>query len=299
MILSHIDLRKLRHVEALAKAGSFVGAADDLNLTQSALTRSIQSIESEIGIRIFDRARKGVRLTAAGKLFLDRAQVLLADADDLARFAARVRNADAGQVSFGLTIAPAKFFLTPLMLHLLAAKPEIRCSATVRNPDELFDMLLKDKIEFFLGSYVPQVSDHSLEVSDLARLEPAFVARRGHPLLEKQALTYADMEPYPLLLSMYDPGHAPQRPFVSRHRQVISSDDYSTLMRLVLEGDAVWFSSVITGREAMHHPDIVRLPFEIPGEKEQVMLKSIRLARRTLSPLASQVLAAIGALCAQ
>ena len=123
MSLEAIDLRKLHHVVVLARARSFIKAAEELRLTQPALTRSIQSIEKRFAIRLFDRERSGVALTAVGREFLRRAQSLLIEANDLTRYAERTGKGEAGELAFGLTALPAKLFLASLAIDLFATKP--------------------------------------------------------------------------------------------------------------------------------------------------------------------------------
>jgi DNA-binding transcriptional LysR family regulator len=118
MTLTNIELRKPKHVSALARTGSYVRAARELHLTRSALTRSIQAIEARFSIRLFDRDRSGVRLTAVSREFLRRAHPLLSEAEDLTRFLQRTGKGEIGHVTFGLSTLPAKLFLTPLILHL-------------------------------------------------------------------------------------------------------------------------------------------------------------------------------------
>src|SRR5579862_6863379 len=73
----HMELRKLRHAAILSKHLNFTKAANALNITQSALSRSIQSLEDECQLRLFDRNRNVVNVTAAGRDFLQLAQGLL------------------------------------------------------------------------------------------------------------------------------------------------------------------------------------------------------------------------------
>jgi len=68
------DLRLLRHARALAEEGSFARAARTLHLTQPALSRSIQELERRTGIRLFDRNKGRVDLTALGEVFLAHAR---------------------------------------------------------------------------------------------------------------------------------------------------------------------------------------------------------------------------------
>ena len=75
-----MTVRRLSHVVALAEAGSFARAADRVHLSQPALSRSIQAIEAELGLRLFDRAARGVTITQAGKRIVERARRVLFEA---------------------------------------------------------------------------------------------------------------------------------------------------------------------------------------------------------------------------
>ena len=75
-----LNLRLLRHAHVLADLGSFARAARVLGITQPALSRSIKTLESRIGARLFERSTHGVQLTDAGQLFLANARELMARA---------------------------------------------------------------------------------------------------------------------------------------------------------------------------------------------------------------------------
>src|SRR3546814_6974731 len=78
-----MELRHLVHAKSLADEGSFRVAAAKLGLTQPALTKSIQALEAEVGVRLFDCSRKGIAPTAAGAALLRRAAGLLDGMADL------------------------------------------------------------------------------------------------------------------------------------------------------------------------------------------------------------------------
>ena len=80
-----MDLRQLRHAVTLGKLLNYTKAAQELGLTQSALSRSIQAIEERVQVRLFDRDRGGVRLTELGRLYIARANTLLREAEELDR----------------------------------------------------------------------------------------------------------------------------------------------------------------------------------------------------------------------
>ena len=75
-----LSLRSLNHLVTLADRLHFARAAEELGLSQSALSRSIASLENQLGMRLFDRDRSGVTLTPQGRMASKRAMVLLADA---------------------------------------------------------------------------------------------------------------------------------------------------------------------------------------------------------------------------
>ena len=72
--MKNIDLRKIRHVVEVAHSESITTAAYTLSISQPALTRSIADVERQLGVKLFERMRRGMRLTEAGRVFVDHAQ---------------------------------------------------------------------------------------------------------------------------------------------------------------------------------------------------------------------------------
>src|SRR5690554_2306082 len=98
-----MELRQLRYFVAASEAGSLLKASGRLHIAQPALGQQIAALEHELGARLFDRSSRGVTLTEAGKVFLEHAQVVLADAER-ARLAVRESTkVPRGDVALGLT----------------------------------------------------------------------------------------------------------------------------------------------------------------------------------------------------
>jgi DNA-binding transcriptional LysR family regulator len=297
MTLDAIELRKLYHVVVLARARSFIKAADELNLTQPALTRSIQSIEKRFGIRLFDRERSGVALTAIGREFLRRAQSLLIEANDLTRFAERTSKGDVGELAFGLTALPAKLFLSSLAIDLFAKKPALVCSVAVRDPLDLLDLLVAEKIELCLAAEVPSSPKAALHIEELVELTSVFAVREGHPLLKRRQISMKDLEAYPLLVGRFEPGARPTSAW-AHHAANLQSDDYSALRKIALHSDAVWRTTMPFGLGDDENVPLVRLPIIDGYDSPSVILKAVTLARRTLSPAAQDLLVDLRRRCA-
>ena len=110
-----MDIKHLTHIVALADKRNFARAAEQLNLSQPALSRSIQSAEIELGLRLFDRGNTEVTPTAAGEFVLERARRLVFDSRCLKRDVELYRDRKLGDVAFGVGPYPAATFLAVAM----------------------------------------------------------------------------------------------------------------------------------------------------------------------------------------
>ena len=97
-----MNLKRLEHLIAVAEEGSVAGAARRVHLSQPALTRSIQALELEAGMPLCDRGTRGVMLTAAGRMVVERARRILFETRCLTRDLTLVRQHVIGNVHFGL-----------------------------------------------------------------------------------------------------------------------------------------------------------------------------------------------------
>src|SRR3546814_18703107 len=88
-VCSSDPLRKVNHVIEIARQGGFAKAAATLNITQSALTRSVQILEDHLGIQVFERGPRGIRLTREGEEVIEGGTRLLEDAETHKRCARR------------------------------------------------------------------------------------------------------------------------------------------------------------------------------------------------------------------
>ena len=172
-----IDLTRLRHIAAIARTGSFSRAAEDLHITQPALSRSIASFEQRYSLRIFDRDRSGVVPTAMGQLVIEEAQRVLRAARDLDHNLRLYAKGEGGDLAFGA--GPLLAMLLPdLGRRLLAESPAIQLRASVRTPDYLVQELLDDRIELIFGNSW-NIRDRSRPCVLDHRLDPAGLCGKG------------------------------------------------------------------------------------------------------------------------
>jgi LysR family transcriptional regulator, regulator for bpeEF and oprC len=126
-------LRSLEVFKAVAERGSFVKAAESLNLSNPVVTRAVQDLESMLGVRLLQRSTRRVSVTAEGQAVLERARVLLASFDELSATSSLSASEAAGEIRF---TAPASFGATRLGPVLAAF--------TIAHPKVRLDLLLTD-----------------------------------------------------------------------------------------------------------------------------------------------------------
>src|SRR5262249_19274543 len=121
-----MDLRSFRHIVALARHLNYTKASRELGISQSALSRSVQSIEQQAGVRLFDRDRGGVHLTSVGKTFVDQATALLRDANHIEQSLRRAAGGTESGVVFGMTPVAAAALLSSVLTENLISHPDLR-----------------------------------------------------------------------------------------------------------------------------------------------------------------------------
>ena len=110
-----MNIKHLEHLLALADTGSFSRAAERSFITQSALSRSIQSLEQDLGGQVLDRIGKRNELTPLGLDVVSRARHIVRDAAELRHSAKLLQGGGRGSISVGLGSGPAALLMVPLM----------------------------------------------------------------------------------------------------------------------------------------------------------------------------------------
>jgi DNA-binding transcriptional LysR family regulator len=184
-----MDLRRWTHVVAVADRRSFVRAAEEVHLSQPALTRSIQAAEAELGLVLFDRGPAEVRVTPAGEFVIARARQLVFNSRCLTRDVALYRNRGLGDTAFGAGPFPAATFLAPLLVQLRREYPGINLRVEIGNWELLVERLLTEDIEFFVAETRDLPADTRLQIRALRHEPGGFYVRAGHPLSMRRSVT--------------------------------------------------------------------------------------------------------------
>ncbi len=180
----HLDLKHLRQLTEVADKGSIRAAAESLAITQPALSRSIRSIENELGIKLVDRGPRGAELTTAGNRLLSYARIIdanLTSAENELR-GLRDRSSRTEQIAFGMSWLTEALIAAQLIGRVLRQRPGIRLTTIVGDFESLAPKLASGRLEFFVGPPPIGGRHPGITSQPLTEFPAAVVVRAAHPL---------------------------------------------------------------------------------------------------------------------
>lgn len=289
-----MDTQKLGHLVAIAEHGTFTAAARAVHLTQSALSRSIQSLEDELRVPLFDRVGRRAHLTVFGRTVVERARRLRIEESELKRSLDLLRGGQEGTLNVGLAPGPAALLLEPFLSHMAGAHPAIRVSAQTQATSDLLRQLREERIDAIVGdAYVLSGSD-DLELTPLGELRAGMACRAGHPILRRDTIDLQAMHDYPvasttlssqivrLMVEVHGPAAAADN-LVSLH-----CDNLDVLRSVALHTDTLLFGILSVTRRERARGLMVELP--LPPEPRLCGRYALaRLAARTLTPMLAEL----------
>lgn len=240
-----MTLVQLRQFIALAKAGSFVKAADALHMTQPALSRSIKSLEDELGKQLFDRIGKRIALNTFGQEVLARSHVLMEYAQQLKDCGRSLSAGDTGRIRLGLSSGPGAMLSTPILAHFGSNFPNFHIEIVRSNTASLAQMLRDRLIDAAVLDIRSLKPSPDLRVNQIAEMDGVFMCRPSHPLATKTKIKFEDLQPYPLAstpLSEETARIMVERYGENAHPDVLvklNSDEISHLVQVSEQTDAV------------------------------------------------------------
>jgi DNA-binding transcriptional LysR family regulator len=177
---------------AVLESGSFVRAGEALGLTQSGVSRAIQRLEEQLGIRLFERTSKTMRLTGDGKRFSEEALPLLQRMEEVAESTASASQKVRGQLRVNVDATVARLFLAPRLGSFLEQYPEVQLDLAVR--DGIGDMVAEGfdaAIRFGEPEPSALIARRLLQARILTCAAPSYLDRRGHPRTPRELETKA------------------------------------------------------------------------------------------------------------
>lgn len=206
---SPIDLRRMRHVVEVARAEAITPAAETLAITQSALSRSIAEVESQLGVQLFHRVHRGVTLTEAGTRFVARARRLLSDLDDMVADVTAVGELQTGRLRVGAAPAGyAGYTIAPLR-EFAAENPGVSIETETGTPQALCPALIRGELDLIVGASAYLQRWRELDLRSLMPMHFACMVRKDHPLAGRNDVSELEVLQCPIVLPRsIDPMHS-------------------------------------------------------------------------------------------
>lgn len=191
---------KLRHLQLLVALDQFrhLGrAAEFLAVTQPAVSKSLAEIESLFGLPLFERSTRGTEPTAAGASVVRFARSVLAGYERTRDEILAEASGASGRTSVGAMVVATPVLLAQAVERLKARSPRITVMVEEGDLTRLLPRLRLGELDLFVGRLEPGYASPDLETEALYQDPMVAVVRPGHPLAEKQALTWAELVPWP------------------------------------------------------------------------------------------------------
>lgn len=193
-----LELRQLRYFVAVAEERNLTRAAARLHIAQQSLSQQIRTLETQLGVTLFERSTRGVELTDIGAVLLREARPVLAQADRATDAVRRAARGEQGVLRVGFLSTVANYFMPPVVRAFRERHPGV----TLHTEDVPIAALVAGLRDGTLDAGLtrpPLVDDLATEVALRERV--AAVLPEGHPLAGRAELTLADLANEPWVLT--------------------------------------------------------------------------------------------------
>lgn len=238
-----MELRQLRHFLSVLEHGSLTKAAQVLDVSHQALSKSIAALERELKVRLFERGPRGVKPSTFGQALAKHAACINIETRHAVLEMEALRGGNSGHVTIGAGISSATEIVPRIVAGLLKRKQNLNVKILTGTFDELRDQLLSGELDAFVGTVLDSEMTSTLQRRILFIDHDRFVARSKHPLSSRKKVKLADVGQFPWIVSV---GAMPFRQaFLDQFqlsgldppRVAVESDSLEVTKAMLLEGD--------------------------------------------------------------
>ncbi len=189
---------RLKVFYTVAKRLNFTKAADELCISQPAVTKHIQEIESHFKIKLFDRNGSKIKLTLAGQTLLKYADQIFALYRNLEFELNSFNQIHKGKLRIGASTTIAQYLLPPILAEFHRRFKNIKISLLINNTEQIEQALQNNEIDF--GIIEGHSKNTSFKYTEFVNDEIVLVARFDHPLAKKEKIKVEELIKIPFLL---------------------------------------------------------------------------------------------------
>jgi len=186
----YLEFRHLRTIRAIHEAGGLARAADMLHITQSALSHQVKALEEQVGMELFHRRSKPMKLSPAGLRLLRLAERILPEISAVEEEFRAMQAGRSGRLHIAIECHACFDWLFPVLDGLRVAWPDVDVDIRMRLAFDAIEALRREEVDFVISS--DPVSLPGITFQPLFDYEPMFVCPRGHRLADKPFIEAED-----------------------------------------------------------------------------------------------------------
>jgi len=196
-----ISLDLLRALDAIDQRGSFAAAAEALHKVPSALTYTVQKVEQDLGIDLFDRSGHRAKMTPAARLMLEQGRGILRDIDNLASSAKKIASGWEPELRIAIDTVYEPSRLYPLIHEFNEAHPYIKVHLIHGSLTGTWEMLINGEADLILSADNLDPRIDGYETERFGEMSMVFAVAKTHPLASKACdWTHDEIEAYPTIV---------------------------------------------------------------------------------------------------
>ncbi len=261
----------LRYVEAVARAGSIRQAAERLNVAASAIDRQILKLEESLGVQLFERLPKGLRITAAGELVLRHVRTTLHEFDRLQSEIDDIKGIKSGSIRIACLDSLLLRFMPEALASFHALHPAVTFTVVGATHGAVAKLLTDGQADVGVSFNLP--AGPELEYFDDVPMPIVAMVAKSHPLAGRYKVAVEDCAAYPLL--MQEDIH-PIRSLVDLEVQELRntraplavSNNMMLLKPLIRQGLGISFYTPIGFLDELKSGEVVGIPLEVEPLRE-------------------------------
>jgi DNA-binding transcriptional LysR family regulator len=200
----NITLRQIQGFLAVAEFGSFTRAAERLHIAQPALSQHVRELESELGIKVFDRTTRRVELTEAGREFRNAAAKIVGDLANAARNAHELAERKRGKVTVAAPPLLSAGVLPRAIAEFRTEYPGIQVSVVEARADEIVEHVRSGNADCGFGTF--RSGEDGIDATLLTRDSLAVFCAPSSALADKKRISWRDLANFPLVTLTRDSG---------------------------------------------------------------------------------------------
>ena len=266
-----MELNYLRYFFEVAKAGSFTKAAQQLRISQSALSKSVALLEDREGLKLLQRSKKGVSLTPSGMQVFLKCEHLFQIVSEIEATCRDVKEVCEGPLSFGASDHLCNYFLIKKLYQIRGQHPKLVPRIFSGTPNDILDLIRQSEVEFglfFTKVNVPGIKYEAIFQMEMTlachprwtqEFEESISARQLKAILQKVGFIGSIRSQY-----QKHPSQEVMDLLKAQPQIVCESNSQETQKRLCLEGLGISFLARFMIEEELSSGALVELPLKRP-----------------------------------